>query len=562
VTEELEIDEDEDEEQYEPTYTKPSSLLEDDWLYWWILKNWHICSGEFQGERYKFFPHYPFLEAYAKDKAPRKVAMKSAQAGVTEINIATLFAVADTLPGNSLYVMPTHELADNLARARLKKATYDNPYLEENMTGFDTLSQFEFKGKSIYIRGSQTQVRDGREYQRQLISIDISKLYGDEVDEWNGGVLPKLMSRLGASLDPYESYFSTPRMSDGQTERLFNQSDQKYWGIKCRKCNEWNVPLDIRYNVTNFEYPDLEHKFICRYCERRLNRLESHHNFAQWVAQTPSVTNFSGYHFSKLFTRAGNIDQIVERYNDPEQVQECYNDDLGIPYTSRSMKLEKESITKCACDSLDEWADVVLACEHRPKMIGIDMGKVMNYNIRTSYEGMDVILEFGAAETFEELKMIIMQRNVRQGVLDAQPDFRASLQFCEEMSNYGDFKVAYYDTAVRGAKDRVLVRPDGMNEFIVHIGRNFAMSKVMFEITSKTVMFPPNVEYEDNGEVWKHLTVPERLFKKDSMTGANVMYFPATRKPDHYYHSLVYSKCSKEMEGENSVEILKNRSFI
>lgn len=543
-------------------YVKPSSKLESDWFYWWVLKHWKICSGEFQGENYQFFPHYPFLEDYAKDNSPKKVAMKSAQAGVTEINIAHLFATADMLPGNLLYVMPTQDLADNLSRARLKKAPYSNPYLEEKMTGFDTLAQFEFNKRYVYIRGSQTQVRDGREYQRQLISIDISKLFGDEVDEWNAGVLPKLMSRLGASLDPYESYFSTPRMSDGQMERLFNQSDQKFWGIKCRKCNEWNVPLDIKHNVTNFEYPDLEHKFVCKYCEREMDRLESDHRFAKWIPMYPDSGKYSGYHFSKLFTRAGDIDMIVERFNDPEQVQECYNDDLGLPYTSRSMKLDREMILKCACKTNDEWGEITQACMHRQKCIGIDMGKVMNYNIRTFHNGMDIILDFGYAEDFEELKFIIMKENIRQGILDAQPDFRASLQFCEEMSSFGDFRVAYYDTAVRGSKDRVLVRPDPMNEFIVHIGRNFAMSKVMFDITSKGVMLPPDVEYIDNGNVWKHLSVPERLFKKDSMTGANVMYFPATRKPDHYYHSLVYSKCSKDMEGDTSVEIMKNRSSI
>ena len=200
-------------EDFTYNYVKPSEQLEDNWLFWWVLKNWKVSSGEFAGNDYTFMPFYPFLEAYVKDRSPKKVAMKSAQAGVTEINVAHLFATADNLPGNCLYALPTIELAATLSRSRIKNVIPINPYLEERLTGFDTMHQFKFRDKFVYIRGANVTQRDGREFQRHLISIDISKLWGDEVDEWNHGVRQKLVSRLGASLDPYESYFSTPRLS-------------------------------------------------------------------------------------------------------------------------------------------------------------------------------------------------------------------------------------------------------------------------------------------------------------------------------------------------------------
>ena len=541
-------------------YIKPSSMLGEAWFYWWSLKNWRVTSGEFAGSNYTYHPFYPFLEEYAKDTSPMIVAMKAAQVGVTEINIARLFALADKLPGNLMYVLPTDDLAVTLSRARLKEASYINPYLEKELLGFDTLRQFKFKRGYIYIRGSQTQIRSGREYQRQLISIDISKLFGDEVDEWNAGVFGKLQSRIGASLDPYQSYFSTPRLPDGRMERLYNRSTQKVWSIKCTHCEKWNEGLTLQENVSNYQYADLEHEFICKHCSRPMDRLENNPKRARWIVTNPDG-KYPGYHFNKLPYRAANLDMIVDRFNDPETVQECWNDDLGLPYTPKAFNLDHQTVRQCSCNDRDEWSEIQELCTVRDKWIGVDIGKTMHYVIRSTYKGSDVFLEVGAIHTFDELKAVCRRYNVRDGIIDAQPDFRASVAFCQEMEPFGDFKVAYYDTHSRSNKDRFLVRVDSQNDFICHIGRNYGMSQVMHEVLTSRVLMEPEVEYAENGDFIRQMCEPKRLFKYDALNGQTVMYFPPTRKPDHFFMAAVYSRCAKELIG-GGVTVLKGAGAI
>lgn len=520
------------------------------WFYHWLLDNWRVSSGEFVGARYSF-EHYPFLIDVAKDSSPKMVAMKCAQLGFTELMIARLFATADLLKGNLMYVLPTDDLATTISRARLKNAHAINPYLEKSLTGFDTLRQFKFKDSFIYIRGSQTQIRDGREYQRQLISIDASKLFGDEMDEWNQGVAGKLISRIGASLDPYEAYFTTPRIPDGEMAKQFANSDQKYWAIKCSHCNHWNVPLTLWDNVENFEYPDQEHTFICSKCKGTLDRLESDSKKAQWVAKNPTNGRWSGYQFTKLFFRPANIDNIVDRFNDPETQTECYNDDLGLPHQEKEFSVDDKLIKRNSApdkQTFDEFKDNAVALT-----IGVDIGKVMHANVRGIVGDKQIINDFIRFGDHEELKSYIMENNIRTGVIDAQPDFRASYAFCEEMSHWGDFRVAYYDTWNIPGKEKWLVKEDSSSEFIITISRNYAMSKVMFELVSGELILPNDAEYMEDGEVKTHLKAPKRISKRDTRTGQTVMHFPPTRTPDHFYHSLVYSRCAQELDGSPAV---------
>jgi len=529
---------------------KPSSRLKPDDFYYWLLDRWIVTSGEFGGQRYRFLPNYPFMEAYAKDLSPFIVVMKSAQVGVTEINVARLYFYADKLRGNLMYVLPTDDLAKTLSRGRIKEAHRKNSYLEDKLTGFDSIHQYRFKENFIYIRGSQTQIKDGRMYQRQLISIDASRLFGDEVDEWNAGVFPKLQSRIGASLDPIQIYFSTPRLVDGGISKLYALSDMKKWAIKCRRCNEWNIGLTLQDNVTNWEYPWLEHEVICKHCHRPLDRLEDDPHYAQWVATNPDTGKWSGYHFNKLFFRAANLDLIVDRFNDPETQQECYNDDLGLPYEPKAYNIDVGDIRRCACPLKKDWDEIIQ--EKPARWIGVDIGKKIHYNIRGQLRDSDkhVIVDVGTVFTFEELANVVKESGVRVGIIDAQPDFRASLEFCMKMEEIGTFKVAYFDTSRGVKKERYLVKVDNQNPYVCVISRNFAMSEVMHEIISGNVILPWEAEFIDGGDYLAHMRVPVRTYREDPSTNQLIMHFPPSRRPDHHYLAQVYSRCAAELVEE------------
>jgi hypothetical protein len=528
---------------------KPSSKLEDQWFFWWIQNHWVISSGEFASMPYRYLPNYPFMEALLKDTSPKIVVKKCAQVGLTEINIAKMFAIADLLPGNLMYVLPTDELSKVISRARIKAAHRVNPYLEQYLTGYDTLHQFKFKNNWIYIRGSQTQIKDGRKFRRQLISIDASRLFGDEVDEWQAGVMGSLQSRIGASADPIEAYFSVPRLPDGGISKLYSQSTMMEWAVKCEHCNEWNIELTLTENVTNCEYPDLEHKVVCRKCGKDLNRLEADPRKAQWVARNPTTGKWPGYHFTKLFYRYASIDLIVERYNDPETVQDCYNDDFGEPYEHKQYTINNSDLEKCKCLDAGLWNEAIKNVTNI--RMGVDIGKKIHYRVEGDFGEMTLVMDVGSVHHFEDLKALVLEKNIIKGVIDAQPDFRASQEFCEQMENIHDreFKCAYFDTHRTPRNERVLIKEDTHNPYVIVIARNLAMSDVMFKVLTRKVMLHPEAEHLDNGDFYEHMKVPTRVYRQEPATGKMVMVFPPSRKPDHHYMAAVYARCAKELSG-------------
>lgn len=530
---------------------------EKDWFYYWLMDNWVISSGESVGKPYRFWPDYPFMVAYAKDTSPRKVAIKCAQVGLSEISIAELYAWCDHTNGNAMYVFPTDTIAVEFSRARLVNAHRINPYLEQFLSANETIRQFKFKDNWVYIRGASVTERDGRQYRRQLITVDASHLFGDEVDEWSPGVFPSLQSRVGASAHPIERYLSVPRLADGGISKVYGLSDKKVWTIKCRHCNEWQE-LTLFDNITNYEYPALEHKVICRKCTKNLNRLENESGFAQWVAEAPeSNRGFSGYHFSKLFFPRADINMIVERFNDPESAQDCWNDDLGLPFEPESKKIADKDLRRCAAKDDEYWESLLKEVEY--SSIGVDVGKSLHYVVRSKISGdREILQEFGTVQTFSDIEEIIGEHNIRCGIFDAQPDFDASSSMCDHLENKdkGTFKVAYFDTT---AKERTIIRYDNQNPVVVHVGRNLAMGKVLKEFVAAETIIPPFYQHVDNGRFVQHMKEPVRVFRKNSKTGILEASFPKSRRPDHYFFATLYSKVALELTPDDLVITRRSR---
>ena len=120
-------------------FIRPSSRLKQGWFWEWLQDHWKLSSGENAGKPYRFMPNYPFMEGYARDFRQSKVSMKCAQVGCSEIQVAEMYAMLDVLQGNALYVFPTESTAMDFSRARIVNAHKENPYLEDRLTGFETL---------------------------------------------------------------------------------------------------------------------------------------------------------------------------------------------------------------------------------------------------------------------------------------------------------------------------------------------------------------------------------------------------------------------------------------
>ena len=74
------------------TVDKHIEKLLDESFFIYLLEKWKISSGEHLGKKFSFV-NRPYMVEYAKDMHPFKVTMKSAQCGISELNVAVLLNV-------------------------------------------------------------------------------------------------------------------------------------------------------------------------------------------------------------------------------------------------------------------------------------------------------------------------------------------------------------------------------------------------------------------------------------------------------------------------------------
>src|SRR3990167_589343 len=345
-----------------------------DSLLYFLLEKWRISSGEHAGERFSFKDR-PFLLGLVEDKFPFQVCLKSAQSGISEIKLAKCIHGTIAKKSNALYTMPAGEQMQQFVDSRARTAILHSEFLSQYVTGSLNLKKFEIAKRQIYFRGVQKR--------RQIISVDVSRLFADEADEYEEGTLYTLDKRLGAAKNPERDYFSTPKFhgsgisfyyygSENQGER---GSDQRVWTIRCESCGQWNEDLIWAENVRDLNEKDIKFSHyqanaivICRYCGRALDRLSAD---AEWVPKfLNNVTYCHGYHISKLMAPATNLNQMMVDSHDPVKEQEFFNSDLGLPYEPEGSKLTDELIDRCRAS----YTLIIKSSAERYNVGGADIG--------------------------------------------------------------------------------------------------------------------------------------------------------------------------------------------
>ena len=101
---------------------------------------------------------------------------------------------------------------------------------------------------------------------------------------------------------------SNPTLPDYGIDKAFQETDQRYWLLKCQKCGEHTCLEDT--------FPDCLVEFrgrvirLCQHCRDK----ELHPSIGQWVAKKPSITDKRGRHYSQLFSQFVDPAEILHQY--------------------------------------------------------------------------------------------------------------------------------------------------------------------------------------------------------------------------------------------------------
>ncbi len=91
----------------------------------------------------------------------------------------------------------------------------------------------------------------------------------DEVDEMEPAMVELALERLGHSMVKEEAYLSTPSIPDFGIDRLYAESDQRIWMIKCEHCGE-ETCLEIEFPTCLLEFSDGRVIRACKKCKQEI----------------------------------------------------------------------------------------------------------------------------------------------------------------------------------------------------------------------------------------------------------------------------------------------------
>ena len=298
-----------------------------------------------RGNKLDFVKH-KYLEQIYKDYEGRGDGeiyyQKSAQVGLTEKLVSEALWLVDQYNYNSIYFFPTTSTMADLVRERIDQPLRYSNYLASVASGAKLVmgkhaDNIGLKRMSLgfcYFRGSNALAA--------ITSVPGDAIFVDEVDRMNGESVPYFEKRLEHSNLRWQRWASTPTVSGFGINRLFVNSDQMHWMVKCNHCGQYQE-LDFFVNV------DIDRKIIlCRHCKKQIIPWQLD---GEWVAKFPDKPK-RGYQICSLYSPMVNVAKLVEASQKVSEyeIQQFYNQNLGIPYEPRGGKINDDDLERCKKD--------------------------------------------------------------------------------------------------------------------------------------------------------------------------------------------------------------------
>lgn len=501
----------------------------------WVRDNWTS-----RGEPLDFREHAYLVDIY-KDQHWFIAFMKSAQTGGTERVVTEALWLPDQFAENAVYVFPTGGSVGDLVQERVDEPLGNKDYLRmvsgrskglANIKHTDKVGLKRMSRGFVYFRGSGSPT--------QITSVPADMIIADEVDRMPPENIPYIPKRLEHSKRRWERWLSTPTIPNFGIHKIFLTTDMRYYNIKCNHCNHIQI-LDFWQNIIHEMKNEKEvdwAKLVCSKCKKEL---VPWHCEGEWIPTQDSDKH--GYHISKLYSPRLDVKKIVQAslQTSEWELQQFYNQDLGVPYEPKGGKITDAVLQSCK-------RDYVLGDKTGVNFMGIDVGLKLHVIIQNE-AGRIVLIK--SVDDFDELDPFMDEYNVKLAVIDAMPETRKSQEFCKKYK--GRAFMCYY--SMKTVTNEEWFKTDLEDDIVVHTNRTISLDMYTNRYTKQTIELPKNLddllEFKDHMQALTRATV-------EKAKGEKVVEYLQTG-PDHFYHAGNYSNLAKEMfqfEDEPDVFVL------
>jgi len=315
------------------------------------------------------------------------VVVKGRQVEMTEaaLNIA-LYYLKNYSHFTVLHAFPRKEQVSRYSRDRLQVAVRDSrdgklkDLKANHPNASDTVSNVEFKNDSRYYMYSAWGDADA------LRGIPADLLCRDEFQDWSASAIANTDANLHASKYKIEFSFGTPKLAGAKFEELWENSDQRYYHLKCVKCSHF-----FQITLDNYKY-----KFTveCPKCKELQDKRLSVRG-GKWIPTKDSKTSIRvGFHISQLLSPIITRESINKSKAEYSEAR-FKNEVLGEFYTGAGVPLEYGAVVAKCCEPYMAQDFPINALPPKVTYMGIDWGSRSDEKDRGAYTVVTIIEKVG-----------------------------------------------------------------------------------------------------------------------------------------------------------------------
>ena len=253
----------------------------------------------FHGEPYSMENHLPMREMFSNEYSRRTIFMAGRQIGKTLSLSRSETLDMITVPNlQVLYVAPLQDQSKRYSTLYLNEAiqscAWAKKLQDRKLEGVlsDSKIMTSVFHKS-FANGSGVQCMYAKTSADRARGIMADRIDFDEIQDQSIDVIPVIEQSLKASKYGLQRFTGTAKTVDNTIERLWQQSSQAEWVMRCPHCNRWNVPN--RDNIVKMPQPDGMHCVYedCRGLLNVRNGMWVHFNEEQ-------KGSFNGFHVPQV----------------------------------------------------------------------------------------------------------------------------------------------------------------------------------------------------------------------------------------------------------------------
>jgi phage FluMu protein Com len=434
-----------------------------------------------------------------QDNHPKLVIQKCTQVGVSFTVLLKSLYLGDQANLSIIYTLPTSGDVKDFVLSKF------DPVLESSDRLKAKVKRDPFSRRTVYSTvlkriGDSHYFFRGSFSEHKAQTIDADLLIVDELDFQKPEVRKQYEERLGGSASLGMIYWlGVPTLPNFGIAELFQESDQRYWYIRCPHCKQLQT-LDWPQNIS-FQRKE----FICKFCRKILSNDDR--KKGKWIAKFPGRETH-GYYINRLMAPWIPASRIIKSFHD-ETPKHFYNFSLGVPYLEKSSRFSKEDFTRATVTEV-EYQTIT----KQKRICGIDQGN--NFNVISGYANPKEAIVTDAKLFF---KMDALEKYLEEGhfdlfVMDMFPDQHYAKKLQEK---YGKNKFYMANLRLWGREAQQSWMEIKRSEGIINLERTESLDHLMESIKNTSVRFryaTPNLE-----DILTHLrnTIPdyqERFGKK------------------------------------------------